>query len=94
MANKLFELGRLVITPAAKAALDANGVREILIALHERHAVGDWGEISDNDKEANDEAVKHGGDMILSAYVINSIRFWIITEHDRSVTTVLLPEDY
>ncbi len=94
MANKLFELGKLVITPAAKEALDANGVHEILVALHERHAMGDWGDISDDDKQANDESVKNGGTMILSAYEINGTRFWIITEHDRSVTTVLLPEDY
>jgi len=97
MTNTKFPLGTLVITPNAKAALDAldaNGLAEMFIALMGRHAKGDWGEISDDSKEANDESVKNGGDMILSAYTIGDTRFWIITEHDRSATTILLPEDY
>ena len=59
-----------------------------------RHAKGDWGEVAEDSKEANDASVKNGGDMILSAYDIGGTRFWIITEHDRSATTILLPEDY
>ena len=94
MKARLFELGKLVVTPAAKEAIGADSVNEILVALFERHAVGDWGEISDDSKEANDESVKNGGSMILSAYEIKGTLFWIITEHDRSATTILLPEDY
>jgi len=56
--------------------------------------LGLWGDLSDNDRVANDMAVEHGG-RILSAYgSTNGIRFWIITEADRSATTVLLPDDY
>lgn len=97
MTNTKFPLGKLVITPNAKAALDeldATGLSEMFIALMGRHAQGDWGEISDDSKEANDASVENGGDMILSAYTIGGTRFWIITEHDRSATTILLPEDY
>lgn len=97
MENKLFELGKIVISRNAKAAidaLDANGLAEVFIALMGRHAKGDWGEVADDSKEANDASVKNGGDMIMSAYDIGGTRFWIITEHDRSATTILLPEDY
>ena len=59
-----------------------------------RHAHGDWGEVCDEDKKRNDESVKDGT-QILSVYTSqNGIKFWVITEGDRSVTTILLPEDY
>ena len=59
-----------------------------------RHANGDWGEACDEDKRSNDAAVKNGT-QILSVYrAQNGIKFWVITEGDRSVTTLLLPEDY
>lgn len=97
MDDKLFELGQLVISAGAREAIDAlnaDGFADMVIALLGRHAKGDWGEISDSDKEANDESVKNGGMMILSAYIIQGTKFWIITEHDRSATTVLLPDEY
>jgi len=56
--------------------------------------LGDWGDLCDEDKKVNDRAVAEGS-RILSAYqAVNSTKFWIITEADRSATTVLLPEDY
>jgi hypothetical protein len=59
-----------------------------------RHQYGDWGEVCDSDRKLNDNAVKHG-DRILSVYTsADGVKFWIITESDRSYTTVLLPEDY
>lgn len=85
-----FELGRLVATPNA---LNHIPNPEILAALS-RHVRGDWGTLDPEDKNANEEALKDGG-RLFSAYLSSAqIRFWIITECDRSVTTVLLPEDY
>jgi hypothetical protein len=85
-----FMLGQLVATPNA---LEHVSHREILCALG-RHASGDWGEVCAEDKETNNLAVK-AGIRILSAYMSQSgTKFWIITEADRSATTVLLPEDY
>lgn len=86
----LFRLGQTVITPTAAKEVDAS---EVLAALR-RHALGDWGELGAEDKRSNDSAVTTGA-RILSAYTSTAgRRFWIITEADRSVTTVLLPEDY
>ena len=85
-----FPLGRIVSTPNA---LDSVPNTEILSAL-ERHASGDWGDLDEHDREANEQALIEGF-RILSAYRSKSgVKFWIITEHDRSATTVLLPEDY
>jgi hypothetical protein len=60
----------------------------------QRHQAGDWGNLTDDDRAANDSALVQGG-RILSAYeAVNGTKFWLITEADRSVTTILLPEDY
>ena len=89
---RLFALGRLVATPGALAALEANGkgCTECL----ERHAHGDWGDLCQEDRQANDEAVVD--DLrVLSAYRLpTGQKLWVITEWDRSATTVLLPEEY
>jgi hypothetical protein len=85
-----FPLGRLVTTPAALELLNQ---MDVLAALS-RHVRGDWGDLRKQDKQANDEAV-HDFARIFSAYHDSGDhKFWIITEADRSVTTVLLPEDY
>lgn len=87
-----FPLGQVVGTPGALAALEAAGdsPRPYLA----RHASGDWGELDDHDRQANNRAV-HDGTRILSAYTLqNGSRLWIITEADRSTTTLLLPEEY
>jgi hypothetical protein len=84
-----FPLGQVVITNNAAQHLDA-------IAVHEavrRHAAGDWGDLDAEDASSNEMALKHG-DRLLSAYGTGERRFWIITEYDRSVTTVLMPSDY
>lgn len=88
----LFPLGRLVSTPAALSALVAAEQTPDLFLR--RHHAGDWGEVAPDSKKANDAAV-HGGDRILSIYTLRTgERIWIITEADRSATTVLLPSDY
>lgn len=85
-----FSLGRTVITANAQARLDP---RSVLAAMR-RHASGDWGDLCKEDVAANEAALRCGS-RLLSSYVDSSgEKFWIITEADRSVTTVLLPEDY
>ncbi len=60
----------------------------------QRHESGDWGDIGPEDIETNEQALLHG-DRLFSAYhSTKGVKFWIITEWDRSVTTILLPEDY
>src|SRR5579863_10258859 len=85
-----FPLGHLIATPNALAEINSD---EILVALG-RHAAGDWGLVDAEDKHANDRALIEGT-RLLSAYETQrGTRFWLITEWDRSVTTILLPEDY
>jgi hypothetical protein len=90
--TRLFSLGQIVSTPGALQALETAGhtASEFLV----RHALGDWGDLCDEDKTANDEAV--ADDLrILSAYKLSDgTKIWIITECDRSATTLLLPEEY
>ncbi len=84
-----FPLGQVVIT---RHALEKLNSADILNALN-RHVVGDWGELDEEDRQTNDEALQ-SGDRLLSAYRSGDTKFWIITEASREVTTVLLPEDY
>ena len=85
-----FRLGKLVATPGA---LNAAPSQEALMNLVQRHASRDWGDLDAHDKEANEIAVREGL-RILSAYELEGIRFWVITESDRSATTILLPDEY
>ncbi len=88
----LFPLGRTVATPGALAALDRAGV--LPEAIFFRHERGDWGELGEDDRRMNGDALR-GGDRLLSAYGLpDGTRIWIITEADRSATTLLLPSEY
>jgi hypothetical protein len=88
----LFELGRIVATPGALQALEAAG--EQPAQFLDRHASGDWGELDEEDKQENEFSVRNGF-RILSAYSTSAgEKIWIITEADRSATTLLLPEEY
>ncbi|MFV8601132.1 hypothetical protein [Ralstonia pseudosolanacearum] len=85
-------LGQLVATPAAIAALAEADVS--ISKLLNRHARGDWGDLSTEDLALNDLAAITG-QRVLSSYLLgNGQKVWIITEWDRSVTTTLLPDDY
>lgn len=85
-----FPLGRLLGTPAALRRVPH---LEIFKALC-RHAAGDWGTATQLDARANNHALT-AGERLFSAYVATDhTRFWIITEADRSATTIMLPEDY
>ncbi len=83
-------LGRTVITPNAASVLPDE---DVVLALH-RHATGDWGNLCAEDYAANDGALVHGTRLLSSYRSKAGIVFWIITEADRSLTTILLPEDY
>jgi hypothetical protein len=92
MVTKLFSLGQVVATPGALAALDEAG--QIGLQYLKRHQSGDWGEVGAEDEEENVFSLKHGY-RLMSVYTLpTGVTIWIITEADRSATTILLPEDY
>ena len=86
-----FELGALTATAGAAQVAGAAGVRLVELVL--RHLGGDWGEIDQQDKTANNFAVGSGG-RIVSSYHLDGGDVWVITEADRTATTVLLASEY
>lgn len=86
----LFPMGRLLATPAAIAAINGD---ELVSAL-DRHLSGDWGDVCAEDRSQNNRALKNGARLLSVYYTAAKVKFWIITEADRSATTVLLPSDY
>ena len=95
MSGPLFPLGQVVITSAANEVLTQHDIQRAL----RLHQSGNWGH--SKDAKMNDAAVMSGDDRIHSVYksignaeLKGGVTFWVITEWDRSVTTVLLPEDY
>lgn len=92
-----FKLGREVATRSVSEWIDPSGdegVRygQVLDCL-KRHVSGDWGDVCSDDAALNDEALKLGN-RILSVYTVDDRVIWIITEADRSSTTILFPEEY
>jgi hypothetical protein len=88
----LFSPGRIVATPGALALLEqANKSPSEFLSRHSR---GDWGELCQDDKTENELSLKHGFRLLSSYPVTDSDTLWIITEADRSVTTLLLPSEY
>jgi hypothetical protein len=84
-------LGRVVATPGAlKLLMEAGGHPFDYLA---RHAAGDWGDLCAFDRRQNEIALREGL-RVLSSYEVHTGRVWIITEADRSITTILLPEEY
>ena len=87
-----FALGQTFITPGAEEALQIAGQTEL--EFLRRHMSCDWGELSEEDLEENDVSLKEGF-RLLSAYrTCKGQKLWIITEADRSATTILLPSEY
>ena len=82
-------MGNVVITPNA---LDQLTPADVQLGL-QRHQAGDWGNLGEEDWKENDDALGNGR-RLLSSYHSGSTTFWIITEADRSATTVLMPDDY
>jgi hypothetical protein len=90
MSQPKFPVGEFIVTRRARAAVPE---AEIMRALA-RHESGDWGHLTVQDKNANNRALETAS-RVLSVYWSEArVKFWIITEGDRSVTTVLLPSDY
>ena len=98
---KIFEIGRLVATRGIvdrieSEALSDNDFRTFVNTSFERYTKCDWGDLCKEDKEANNTAVEQGNLRILASYVHPKTKetIWIITEADRSYTTILLPDEY
>ena len=85
-----FSLGRLFITSHAQGLIHQADITKALI----RHQHGDWGDLCQEDKAENELSVQEGFRILSSYHDRNEIKFWVITEADRSTTTVLLPDDY
>ncbi|MEW6687251.1 MAG: hypothetical protein AB1393_13780 [Candidatus Edwardsbacteria bacterium] len=93
MANK-FNPGQIVVTQGvAKRMQEDQDFRRFVDSSFKRHLAGDWGDLSQEDKQENEFSLKEGF-RILSSYENSNTKIWIITEADRSVTTILFPEEY
>jgi hypothetical protein len=87
-----FPLGRIVATPGALAALE--GAADNPASFLRRHVTGDWGELDAEDRRENEFSVAQGFRLLSSYTLTNGTKLWIITEADRSSTTLLLPSEY
>jgi len=88
----LFPLGDLVATPGALRVLEECAV--LPIRLIARHSRGDWGDVPTEDVRSNTEALILGSRLLSSYTIANGLKIWLITEADRSTTTILLPSEY
>lgn len=88
----LFPAGQIVATPGALAALEQ--ANRSPLEFLSRHLRGDWGDLDQEDKTENELSLKYGYRLMSSYPVSETEKLWIITEADRSVTTLLLPEEY
>jgi hypothetical protein len=88
--RRSFPLGRVVATPNALETIPSD---EVMKALG-RHAACDWGDVGPADCKENELSLREGFRLLSVYHTAGGVKFWVITEADRSVTTVLLPEDY
>jgi len=94
---KKLTLGQIVATPAALEAIEASG--QSPADFLRRHANKDWGDVNDDDKRYNDEALDDGSRILSAYHTMNETKIWIITEAEddqghRAATTILLPDEY
>jgi hypothetical protein len=89
--GRRFPLGQVVGTSAAQAVLSAHNVAPA--HLLERHSRGDWGDLAEADRVANEQALA-AGSFVLSAYRVGTQRVWVVTEPDQGTTTIMLPSEY
>jgi hypothetical protein len=89
--SPLFSLDQLVATPSALAALKKCGVTPMQLVA--RNARGDWGNVCSDDAQTNTQALQSGARLLSSYTLPDGVRIWIITEADRSSTTLLLPSE-
>ena len=85
-----FRLGKIVSTPNALAQLSQDDI----LAGIQRHQAGDWGEMDEHDRQENESSLQNGFRLLSVYRSAAGVKFWLITEADRSVTTILMPEDY
>jgi hypothetical protein len=92
----MFALGQVVMTIGVQNWLEnsptSTGHFRTIMECLNKHSMGDWGESLDAD--ANNSALKNGDDRMVSVWHVGGDKFWIYTEHDRSVTTILFPNEY
>ena len=88
----LFSLGQLVATPGALAALEKAGQGPL--DFLSRHVHGDWGDLCEEDRRENQFSLVRGFRLLSSYRTLADAKLYVITEADRSVTTILLPEEY
>lgn len=91
MSKQLFQLGSVVATPGALEFLGRHSMTPMQFL--QRHVTGDFGDLCEEDREANNEAIWNG-ERILSSYKIGDEKLWVITEADRSSTCLLKPDEY
>ncbi len=92
MPGKRLEMGHIVATPGALAAMEESG--EQPCKFLSRHASGDWGNLSAEDRKENEFSLVHGFRVLSSYKLRTGTVVWVITEADRSSTTLLLPSEY
>jgi invasion protein IalB len=90
--SALFALGQVVATPGALAALEKSGQgpQDFL----SRHVHGDWGDLCDEDRNENQLSLEQGFRLLSSYRTLADVTLYVITEADRAITTILLPEEY
>lgn len=88
--TQLFPLGNIVQTPGVLETIPSEDVFQTLA----RHQSGDWGDLGTEDTQANEYALEHQLRLLSAYHSQTGVKFWIITEADRSSTTVLLPSEY
>lgn len=91
-SNGMFKLGTVLMTPGARDALADSG--EAPSSFLGRHLAGDWGGLSEEDRRLNDQAIEDGSRILSTYRTARSKKVWVITEADRSATTLLLPDEY
>jgi len=87
-----FPLGQIVATPGALAALEE--AADNPASFLRRHVTGDWGELDEDDRKENEISVWHSFRLLSSYTLSNGTKLWVITEANRSATTLLLPSEY
>ena len=85
-----FRIGRIISTPHALEHL----THEDILRGLQRHQAGDWGDVDEEDRQANEQALINGARLWSVYHSAKGLKFWIITEADRRSSTVMLPEDY
>jgi hypothetical protein len=87
--KRMFPLGQVGITEGAVEALERTNI--LATSIIQRHVLGDWGDVTDQDRKSNDLALEMGGRILSSYHLPDRTEIWVTTEPDRSTTTVLLP---